>query len=95
MATFTFMKSQRGKDKIVFEGYIYKLDRERGAKSYWLCHLPDCTGRIIKDSDDIKTTKPHNHSPDSASIEVRLFVILCTYISIRIGLSVFGLFPLL
>ena len=43
MATgFSVIQSQRDKNKLVSEGYIYKVDRVRGEKSYWECHLPDC-----------------------------------------------------
>ena len=49
MATgFSFIRSQRGKNKLVSEGYIYKVDRVHGEKSYWVCHLPDCKGRSIQ-----------------------------------------------
>ena len=55
MATgFTFIISQRGKEKLVFDGYIYKLDRVRGERSYWICHLPDCKGRVVKHQNEIR-----------------------------------------
>ena len=38
---FSFIRSQRGKNKLISEGYIYKVDRVRGEKSYCVCHLPD------------------------------------------------------
>ena len=71
MATgFSFIRSQRGKNKLVSEGYIYKVDRVRGEKSYWVCHLPDCKGRCIQTADELSYTQEHNHCPDSAAIEV-------------------------
>ena len=55
MATgFSFIRSQRGKNKLVSEGYIYKVDRVRGEKSYWVCHLPDCKGRCIQTADELQ-----------------------------------------
>ena len=49
MATgFSFIRPQRGKNKLVSEGYIYKVDSVREEKSYWVCHLPDCKGRCIQ-----------------------------------------------
>ena len=60
MATgFSFIRSQRGKNKLVSEGYIYKVDRVRGEKSYWVCHLPDlpdCKGRFIQTADELSYT---------------------------------------
>ena len=53
MATgFSFIRSQRGKYKLVSEGYIYKVDCVRGEKSYWVCHLPDCKGRCIQTAEN-------------------------------------------
>ena len=47
-AGFSFIRSKRGKNKLVSGGYIYKVERVRGEKSYWVCHLPDCKGRCIQ-----------------------------------------------
>ena len=77
MATgFSFIRSQRGKNKLVSEGYIYKVDRVRGEKSSWVCHVPDCKGRCIQTTDELSYTQEHNHCPDSAAIEVSLLSFL-------------------
>ena len=75
-STFSYIKSQRGKDKLIFDGYIYKQDRSRNEKTYWVCHLPDCKGRCIQKNDEITTTLEHNHSPDAAAIEVNCLHVL-------------------
>ena len=59
---FSFIRSQRGKNKLVSEGYIYKVDRVRDEKSYWVCHLPDCKCRCIQTADEFSYThKLSNH----------------------------------
>ena len=59
---FSFIRSQRGKNKLVSEGYIYKVDRVHGEKSYWACHLPDCKCRCIQTADELSYThKLSNH----------------------------------
>ena len=59
MATgFSFIRgfrSQRGKNKLVSEGYIYKVDRVRGEKLHWVCHLPDCKGSYIQTAYELRT----------------------------------------
>ena len=75
-SAFSYIKSQRGKDKLIFDGYIYKQDRPRNEKTYWVCHLPDCKGRCIQKNDEITTTLEHNHSPDAAAIEVNFLHVL-------------------
>ena len=32
-SAFLYIKSQRGKDKLIFDGYIYKQDRSRNEKT--------------------------------------------------------------
>ena len=61
MATdFSFIRSQRGKNKLFSEGYIYKMERVSGEKSYWVCHLPDFKGRCIQTEDELSSTQEHN-----------------------------------
>ena len=58
----SFIRSQRDKNKLVSEGYIYKVDCVRDEKSYWVCHLPDCKCRCIQTADELRYThKLSNH----------------------------------
>ena len=69
-----FLKSQKGKQKLSFEGYIYICDRRTENKTYWKCESGLCRGRLItkhKDSEvEARPTKEQNHVPDTAKIDV-------------------------
>ena len=54
----SFIRSQRGTNKLVSEGYIYKMDCVRGEKPY------------IQTADELSYTQEHNHCPDSAAIDI-------------------------
>ena len=79
---FLFIRSQRGKNKLVSEGYIYQMDRVHREKSYWVYQQPDCKGRCIQTANELNSTQEHNHCPDSAAIEVSLLSFL---LSVSVG----------
>ena len=43
-----FLKSQKKKQKLAFEGYMYICDRKTENKTYWKCESGLCQGRLIK-----------------------------------------------
>ena len=61
-----FLKSQKGKQKLAFEGYMYICDRKTENKTYWKCESGLCRGRLItthKDSEvEARPTKEHNQN---------------------------------
>ena len=44
---YTFVKSQRGKSKLVYEGFVYVHQRTRGTSHYFKCEVDTCPGRAI------------------------------------------------
>ena len=42
-----FLKSQKGKQKLAFEGHMYICDRKTENKTYWKCESGLCRGRLI------------------------------------------------
>lgn len=67
---FSFIPSQRNKNKLAYNGFIYVCDRKNENKSYWKCEISDCKGRCIKHDNVIEETKVHCHGPDPVNIEV-------------------------
>ena len=69
-----FLKSQKGKQKLAFEGYMYICDSKIENKTYWKCESGLCRAHLIttnKDSEvEARPTKEHFHVPDTAKIEV-------------------------
>src|SRR5271156_3304775 len=71
-----FVKSQRGNDLGVHDGFIYKKEMVRGEKIYWVCCKYDserCTGRCVTNDkgENIVSTQQHNHTVDPAEAEKR------------------------
>ena len=60
-----FLKSQKGKQKLAFEGYMYICDRKTENKTFWKCGSGLCRGRLItthKDSEvEARQTKEQNY----------------------------------
>lgn len=70
-----FIKSERNKDKLVFEGFIYLKSRNGEAgKRYWRCenwHSSKCPGTATTDKNNIVTIgKQHTHGPSPTRIEL-------------------------
>lgn len=69
MKTVRFVKGQRGKLKLVVDGYTYIKNKVYQKKAYWNCahvKLQKCRARIITSEDNISdiriTNCHHNHS---------------------------------
>ena len=59
-----FIPSQKGKLLLVYEGYLYKKDRNREEKTYWKCTDDECRGRAVTtgvppDAEECRVTKLH------------------------------------
>jgi len=73
-----FIKSKRGKDLFVLEGYTFmKSSHDKaGTAIYWKCteyHKNKCPGRCTTKNGKLESHKnKHNHLPDQSRIEARL-----------------------
>src|ERR1043165_9981199 len=70
-----FVKSQKGKDFLVEEGYTFRNERISMVKTIWKCtnyRKHKCMARCHTEKGNIKRTiGVHNHVPDTAEIEAR------------------------
>lgn len=60
------LKSNKNKNMIVFNGYIYVVDKCKNEKIYWRCNIRDCPGRCItrvnyEQEESPNNIKLHNH----------------------------------
>ena len=63
--------TNKGGKKIIHEGYVYVVDKQRKTKVYWRCEKRgQCTGRATSDGDTISVTKAHSHPPDTNRLDV-------------------------
>jgi hypothetical protein len=70
------ISTQRGKRKLLFDGYIYRLDRlnDRGIEQ-WRCSKKNCRGRIhLHHSSNITLISPHSHAPEPSQCEAAIVV---------------------
>ncbi|KAK8387501.1 hypothetical protein O3P69_018206 [Scylla paramamosain] len=65
MQNGAFVKSQRGKDLLYFEGYKHRICRVEtgGRSSWWRCTKKTCRGRVRLTVEGITLVEQHNHSP--------------------------------
>lgn len=69
------VKSNRGKDKVVKNGYIYRRDKNSGKFVSWRCEVPKCLGRLkthlsYESEAECWETGTHFHDPDQTKIEL-------------------------
>lgn len=63
----SFIRSQRGAPFLVQSGFVYRCERRRKQRTYWLCtkyKTVKCGGRLICDGNDVVKLTPHNHPID-------------------------------
>ncbi|XP_015677455.1 uncharacterized protein LOC107292842 [Protobothrops mucrosquamatus] len=61
-----FIKDDKGKDQLLYKGYLYKKVRASGNKTFWKCaeyHKYCCTGRAHTSHDQVIKSLPHLHPP--------------------------------
>jgi len=79
MARFTmslnYVKSSKGKDLLVYSGYIFEKDYLKKEKTYWKCiryNTDKCCGRAnTKNSEVTFHNDDHNHTPNAEEIGVK------------------------
>ena len=60
----TYVKTQRGGQKLLFNGYAYRTDKTGIDKKTWRCEKSSCKGRAWSMNDEVTETTAHNHAPD-------------------------------
>ena len=60
----TFIKKQKGGEKLLFEGYACCVDRKSIERTTWRCEKRTCKGRARTTENETTETTPHNHAPD-------------------------------
>jgi hypothetical protein len=67
-----FSTTTKGKPLLIYDGYMYTLNRERTNVKYWRCQERTCSATIHTDkNDNIKSCNDnHNHLPIPESIEL-------------------------
>ena len=72
-----YVKSQKGHDLLVHNGFTFRREREHNGVIYWRCteyRIAKCSGRVnVMDGRIFKSTS-HNHVPDPAKIQVRTVI---------------------
>lgn len=67
-----FIKSEKGKNKLLIEGYLFIKDKVIENKVYWKCEVSKklkCSARVITiDDNATKINNVHNHIGDAASV---------------------------
>lgn len=65
------IKSQKGKEQMLYEGYRYRRDKlNQDGSSSWRCVKRECAGRLKKHTDGtIRKSTEHTHAPDTARNE--------------------------
>ena len=68
MADLTFVPSGRGGRKVIFQGFVYTMNRSTANGSTWHCtqRHSDCKGRIKINAQEngVQVIKRHSHLPD-------------------------------
>lgn len=72
MQSLTYVKSIRGKDKLVNENFIYVKDKCSDKKTIWKCeyfYVKQCKARVHTANDAVVCTiNEHNHQPELAKV---------------------------
>ncbi|XP_072377879.1 uncharacterized protein [Diabrotica undecimpunctata] len=69
-----FVKSQKGNNLLLYNGFLHKKERVVGEKTIWKCATYNkckCTGRVHTVVDEITKSTEHNHVADTAKIEAK------------------------
>lgn len=70
-----FFKSERGKDKVAFDGQSFVRDKTTGITRYWHCDqksITGCTARLITKDENLHKVSggDHNHAADPGKIVI-------------------------
>ncbi|XP_060540213.1 uncharacterized protein LOC117657504 [Pantherophis guttatus] len=67
-----YIKDDKGKDQLLYKGYLYKKVRASGNKTFWKCaeyRKYCCTGRAHTSHNQVIKSLPHLHPPTRMSTE--------------------------
>ncbi|XP_070594020.1 zinc finger protein 436-like isoform X1 [Erythrolamprus reginae] len=67
-----YIKDDKGKDQLLYKGYLYKKVRASGDKTFWKCaeyHKYCCTGRAHTSHNQVIKSLPHLHPPTGMPTE--------------------------
>jgi len=76
MAELRFLKGQKGKLHLIFEGYQFQVDKKTDPKTYYRCVVSQstipCLGRLhLADGNVVFYNNNHNHAPNIARIDAK------------------------
>ncbi|XP_064104029.1 uncharacterized protein LOC135213860 [Macrobrachium nipponense] len=71
------IKSQKGKDLLSYDGYLYRKNKTNKTSQNWRCVMKDCRGTLktvpnYQEKCEAKIGQEHNHGPDHARQSVRI-----------------------
>ncbi|CAF1210351.1 unnamed protein product [Rotaria magnacalcarata] len=73
--TISFINSQKGKQLLIANEYIFKLNKATTTTKYWKCVANSCFAKIHTDLNGhlVKINDEHSHPSEKETIEVREF----------------------
>ncbi|CAF4002007.1 unnamed protein product [Rotaria magnacalcarata] len=73
--TISFINSQKGKQLLIANEYIFKLNKTTTTTKYWKCVVNSCSAKIHTDLNGhlVKINDDHSHPSEKETIEVREF----------------------
>ncbi|CAM4888715.1 unnamed protein product [Rotaria socialis] len=73
--TISFINSQKGKQLLIANEYIFKLNKTTTTTKYWKCVVNSCSAKIHTDVNGhlVKINDEHSHPSEKETIEVREF----------------------
>ena len=73
--TLSFITSNKGRDLLVKDNFVYKMNKRTSFKIYWICKNKDCPASIHTDIDKkfLKSNEQHNHLLEPEHLEVQKF----------------------
>ncbi|CAF2043457.1 unnamed protein product [Rotaria magnacalcarata] len=73
--TISFINSQKGKQLLIVNEYIFKLNKTTTTTKYWKCVVNSCSAKIHTDVNGhlVKINDEHRHPSEKETNEVREF----------------------
>ncbi|XP_032997370.1 uncharacterized protein LOC117042033 isoform X2 [Lacerta agilis] len=68
-----YVKSQKGRDQLLHEGYLYQKERESKSKMVWKCadyHKSRCPGKAHTRNGKLVHSLPHDHPPPAKTTSI-------------------------
>lgn len=73
MASLFWSTTKRGGKMLIYQSYMYHLDKKTGDMSSWRCKTRKCPGRVlIKEPEEIVSQKDHNHEINEVEVQTHL-----------------------